>query len=249
MLKPSFLALAVMTAASGLAQADVVGVKVSAGGWEPSFNGDIQDGLVAINLANDLNLSDDQATVASLSFEHPIPVLPNVRLDYADLSITADSTLTRDIDFDGNNFAISDEVRTSADLSHIDGMLYYELMDNWVSIDLGIGVRLFDGEIKIQNQNTTESAREELDEPLPLVYGAVQFDLPFTGLAISADLKGISYEGDSAFDYTAKVSYTFALGLGLEAGYRGFEMDIEELSDFNADIDISGPYAGLIFQF
>ena len=247
MFKPSFLALAVMTAASGFAQADVVGVKVSAGGWEPSFNGDIQDGLAAISLENDLNLSDDQATVASLSFEHPIPVLPNVRLDYADLSIAAESTLTRNIEFDGNSFSVSDDVRTSADLSHIDGVLYYELMDNWVSIDLGIGVRMFDGDIEIQS--TTESAREELDEPLPLVYGAVQFDLPFTGLAISADLKGISYEGDSAFDYTAKVSYTFALGLGLEAGYRGFEMDIEELSDFTADIDISGPYAGLIFQF
>ena len=52
MLKPSFLALAVMSAASGLAQADVVGVKVSAGGWQPSFSGGIQDGLVAVGDAD-----------------------------------------------------------------------------------------------------------------------------------------------------------------------------------------------------
>lgn len=245
--KSSILALALATAASGIAQADVVGIKMSAGGWQPSIDGNIQDGNTVINLKNDLNLDDEQVTVVSLAFEHPVPALPNVRLDYADLSTSADSTLTRNVDFDGRSFSLSDDVRTTADLTHIDGMLYYELQDNWVSLDLGIGVRLFDGSVEIQS--TTDSAREELDEPLPLIYGAVQLDLPFTGLALSADIKGITYQGDSAYDYSAKVSYTFALGLGVEAGYRGFEMDIDELSDFSADIDISGPYAGLLFQF
>ena len=66
---------------------------------------------------SDANLDDDSTNVAGyIAFEHPIPVLPNAKLKYADL--------TNDI---------------SDDSSSLNGILYYELFDNGLfEFDFGL---------------------------------------------------------------------------------------------------------------
>ena len=229
------------------AAADVIALKLSAGQWQPSFSGDVQDGTTRIDMEDDLGLDDDDALNLNLALEHPVPLLPNFKLDYTDLSIEATHTLTRTIDFDDTTFTVSDDITTEADLTHLDALFYYELLDNVVSLDLGLGVRQFDGYISIAS--STESANVDLDDPLPLLYGAAEVELPLTGLAVSGEVKGVGYSGDSFLDMNVKASYTFAFGLGVELGYRTMSLDSSELSDIEADIDISGPYAGLKFHF
>jgi outer membrane protein len=153
--------------------------------------------------------------------------------------------LTRDIDFDGSVFRVSDDVSAEADLTHTDATFYYEVLDNWVSLDLGFSVRLFDGFVEIQS--AAESAREDLDEPIPMLYAKFRFDLPLTGLSVDAEANGIGYSGNTLIDASLRLAYESGIGLGVEAGYRSMRLELDE--DIEGDIDLSGLFAGINFHF
>lgn len=246
MLKQSILVVSLLTGAAHMAQADtILGVYVGAGIWQSEISGDVQDGTTKIDTEDDIGLEDNDNTYFYFALEHPIPVLPNIKLQHTELSVDGDNLLTRDIDFNGSVFSVSDNVSAEADLTHTDVTLYYELLDNWVSLDLGISVRLFDGFVEIQS--TTDSAREDLEDPIPMLYGKVRFDLPLTGLSVDAEANGVGYGGNTLLDASLRLAYESSIGLGVEAGYRSMVLDIDE--DIEGDIDISGIFAGINFHF
>ena len=54
----------------------------------------------------------------------------------------------------------------------------------------------------------------------------------------------------TAYHYEVSARYTLAMGIGLEAGYKSFHIESDDLVDgLNADIDFSGPYAAAIWNF
>ncbi|MGI9287199.1 MAG: TIGR04219 family outer membrane beta-barrel protein [Pseudomonadales bacterium] len=246
MLKQSVLAVSLLVGAAHLAQADtILGVSSGAGIWQSDIVGDVQDGTTKIDTEDDLGLEDNDNNFFYFALEHPIPVLPNLKLQHTKLSVDGDNLLTREIDFDGSVFPVSDNVSAEADLTHTDATFYYEVLDNWVSLDLGISVRVFDGFVEIQS--TSESTREDLDDPIPMLYGKARFDLPLTGLSVDAEANGIGYGGNTLIDASLRVAYESSIGLGVEAGYRSMQLDIDE--DIEGDIDLSGVFAGINFHF
>lgn len=246
MLKQSILAVSLVAASAHVAQADtILGVYAGAGIWQSEIGGDVQDGTTAIDAEDDIGLEDDDNNFFYFALEHPIPVLPNIKLQHTELSVDGDNLLTRDIDFDGSVFRVSDDVSAEADLTHTDATFYYEVLDNWVSLDLGFSVRLFDGFVEIQS--AAESAREDLDEPIPMLYAKFRFDLPLTGLSVDAEANGIGYSGNTLIDASLRLAYESGIGLGVEAGYRSMRLELDE--DIEGDIDLSGLFAGINFHF
>ncbi len=246
MLKQSILAASLLAATTQLAQADtILGIYAGAGVWQSDISGDVQDGTTAIDTEDDIGLEDENNNYFYAALEHPVPLVPNIKLQHTKLSVDGDNVLNRSIDFNGSQFSFSDNVSAEADLTHTDATFYYEVLDNWVSLDLGITVRLFDGFVEIQSTN--ESAREDLDEPIPMLYGKVRFDLPLTGLSLDAEANGIGYSGNNLIDATLRVAYESGIGLGLEGGYRSLQLEIDE--DIEADIDLSGVFVGINFHF
>ena len=234
------------------AQADTIfGVYAGGGTQKFDFTGDFEDtdfssAVGDIDLEDDLNYGDSSGTYVYIAIEHPVPFLPNVLLMSTELDQSETSEITRTISFDDETFTAGTEVDSTIDLSHVDATLYYELLDNWVNLDLGLTIRKFDGEIKLVS--STGNAQEDIDFTIPLLYGKARFDLPLTGLYVSASGNWIGAGSNSFLDSIVTVGYESTIGLGLEAGYRNISLSIDD-DDFEADLAFSGIFAAATFHF
>lgn len=244
-MKKVMLAGGLMLAAP-LASADFVGVYAGAGQWQGDYSGQLGDANNDINVS-ELGLDESDNNYFYVAFEHPIPLLPNARIQHTDISSRQSGTISESFTLDGETFVATETIDSDVDLTHTDFTLYYELLDNWVNLDLGITLRKFDGYVTAQGDFNEQSV--DLDETIPMVYGKAQFDLPFTGFAVGGQANVINYDDNRLTDLTVNASYTFqsALDLGIEVGYRQMNLDINE--DVTADIDLKGPYAAVTLHF
>lgn len=238
----STLSLALL---SPLAMSDsLLGIYAEAGRWQADYHGDLGDPSINIR---ELQLRESDNNVYALALEHGVPLIPNIRLQYTDITSTQSATIGEIFTLDGTTFIPGTEVATHVDLSHTDLIFYYQLLDNVVELDLGLNVRRFDGHVEARSFYASEKAK--LDETIPLVYAKAMFHLPLSGLAAGVEGSFIKYDGNRLTDYTAKVRYLFdgAIDLGLELGYREMSFDIDE--SVVADVSLKGPYLGVMLHF
>ena len=229
-----------------LAQADtILGWRMGASAWQQQYSGHVQSGPSQIDLEDDLGYDDDTGYSFYFALEHPVPLLPNVMLAHTKIDADARGDVNGFI-FDGNMY--NGEVRSSMDLTHTDATLYYQLLDNWVNLDLGITGRIFDNGVEITDVTTGITGSLDIDYVIPLIYAHVRFDLPLTGLSLGVEGNGISYDDDTLYDVKVNLAYEFSFGLGVEAGYRVFDLDYEDNDDI-ADVTIDGAYAGFVWDF
>ncbi|MFC6632348.1 TIGR04219 family outer membrane beta-barrel protein [Microbulbifer taiwanensis] len=239
--------------ASGAASADtILGFDASAGVWMPSYTGNI--GVDDFN-TDEFSLAEDNVTFLQAALEHPIPLVPNIMVAHSGVETDGSAMLERDVTFGDETFSANTEVSANMDLTHTDATLYYEILDNWVNLDLGLTARQYDGALDVRQVCPEDAAcvavlqeeNIELSGVLPMVYGMARFDLPFTGWSIIAQGNGTGYNGDTLTDVTAKVRWDFmpVADFAIEAGYRMMSLDVKELDDFQSDIEIKGPYLGL----
>lgn len=245
-MKKFALFAAMSMAAATTAQADTVfGIYAGLGSWDTSYSGNAGEPSITLK---DLGVKDRANNFYYVALEHPVPLLPNIKLEHTGISSKQTAVVSQSFVIDGTTFTANDTVASEFDLTHTDATFYYEVLDNWINFDLGITARKFDGFVYAKSSTQTEKV--DVDQTLPLFYGKLQFDLPFTGLSAGVEGKYISYSGDRLTDYTARISYLFdsALDIGVEAGYRKMSLKVDE-DDLQASVDLDGPYAALIAHF
>jgi len=245
MKKLTLLAALALTAAP-FTQADtVLGLYAGVGSWDAGYDGRAGDPSITLK---DLGVKDHKNSYYYVALEHPIPLIPNIKLERTTISAKQTAVVSNTFVIDGTSFTANDTVSSEFDLTHTDATFYYEVLDNWLNLDVGISARKFDG--FVYAKSSTQSEKVNVDQTLPLLYGKFQFDLPFSGLSVGADVKYVKYSGDKLTDYTAKISYLFdsVLDLGIEAGYRKMSLTIDE-DDLQANVELKGPYAALIAHF
>ncbi len=212
---------------------------------------DLQSGNQSeVDLEDDLGINGDAAGYYYLAIEHGIPVLPNVRLAHTDMQETGRNILRTEITYDGQTFAEDSLVVTDVDLSHTDLTLYYQLLDNWLNLDLGLTGRNFNGEFVTVGSNSFGSIRatRNLDFAVPLLYGKVQINLPVSGLYVGTEGNGLAYDGSSFYDVWLKAGYEFSFGLGLEAGYRKLQLTLDDVESLETDITFDGHYFAISYH-
>lgn len=234
--------------AAPLAQADVIGLGANVSYWDSELSGQASNRGDVVDVENDLNLDSDSNANASIYFEHPVPVLPNVRLNYTLVEQTGRGELGAD--FDAIEIATGANVRSDLDLEQLDLTLYYEVLDNWVNLDLGLTARDLSGELIVQQVDPigpAQVSKTKVDAVLPMGYVAARFDLPFTGVSVGAEGNFVSYSGDSLHDFNAYGQFEIAV-LQLRAGYRQMSIDYED-DDESLDVKLDGPFisAGVVF--
>ena len=227
------------------AHADILGWRVGANSWQQSYEGDVQAGSFDIDIEKNLGYDDATGVNLYLSFEHPIPLIPNIMIQRTEIDTSGRGSVGG-IEFGG--IELDGAVTSSMDLSHTDFTLYYEILDNWVSFDIGITGRLFDDGVQITDVSTGRSGDLDISYMIPLLYAEARFDLPFSGLSLGVNGSGISYDGDSLFDLKVNLAYEFVFGLGIEGGYRTMNFEYDDGEDF-ADVRFGGIYAGLFWDF
>ena len=235
--------------ASNLAFADAVGIRASGGLWSYEASGQIRDSANVneyLDLKADLGIKDEEKFNGMIYIEHPVPILPNVRLGITDLKLSGNGTTTRNVDWNGTTIPSGTNVNSSVDLSHSEIGLYYEVWDTGFDFDLGVNVKFFDGDVNI-NDGATINATSAFSETIPMGYVSVGVPL-IAGFKIGGDLSYISYDGDKFQDYFVNVRWVSDFLLGIEVGYRSFSVDYEDGNEF-ADVKIDGPYFNLRLDF
>ena len=227
----------VLTAAP-LATADILGAGASVSYWQPGLSGDIASGNNSYDVEDDLDLDTDGSVSLEALVEHPVPVLPNVRLGYTLIEQDGKGTVTY-------NGATG---RSEFDLEQLDLTLYYEILDNWVNIDLGLTVRDLSAELLVIDQNNSANQEKiDVSGALPMGYVAARFDLPFTGVSAGVQGNVISFDGDSIRDVDAYGQYEISV-VQLRLGYRQIAVDYEDSNNL-LDVTLGGPYASVGVDF
>lgn len=232
---------------SSVAHADLVGLYAVADGWRYDGNAD-----VAQTSYGREHFELDQVTAPSLALavEHPAPLLPNVRLQYT--RIKGQDQLNSVL-FRFDNKVYVGNVDFALDATTTDLIAYYELLDNVVSVDAGIGAKRIDGDLTASgNLGTTEST-VSINQTLPILYASATIKLPLTGLSATASGNGLSYQGSSISDLSAAVQYQLIdvpmFDLNLRGGYRQIKLKLRDVDNIDADATFKGPFVGLQAHF
>lgn len=228
----------------------ILGVFVGAYSWQQNYDGEVLDlnsGISPIDFESTLNLDDESNNVFYLAFEHPVPILPNFELVNTTIESEGHSMVTSEI---LAGITVTGDVNSIVDFSHTDVTAYWQLLDNWVSLDLGLTARMFDGSIQLaETSGAFNVAREEVDKTIPMIFARARFDLPFSGLHTTVSGNGISDGDNKLFDYQLSVGYETDIGLGIDAGYRRLTLELEDINDIDADGTIKGGFIGLFYHF
>jgi len=242
------LSLVVCGLATSASADTVFGVYAGAGSWLQDYHGEIASGITEVDVEDDLAIGEQQNNVFYIAIEHPVPVLPNVRVAYARFEAQDRSALDRTIDFNGVIFPDGTDIESLVDMTQGDAVFYYELLDNVLSLDLGVAARYVDGEMEISSAG--DSSRAEFSAWIPLGYARARIELPFTGLFIGGEALGLGYNDESMTDANAQIGWHSPYGVGIELGYRWYTAQLENHGDLDsAEVDVSGPFAALNVHF
>lgn len=242
------LGCALMSASS---HADtILGVYVGAQVWQTDTSGGFADS----SSTADFSFDDESNTALYIAFEHPVPFVPNVKINRTSLDNTGSTVLTTNFTFDGQLYTANSEVNSDVEIDATDFILYYELFDNdVVSFDLGVNAKYIDGTLGVVDSASNTAGSVEFSGVIPMAYSKVQLGLPFTGLSAYFEGSYLSFDDHEVSDYQAAVQYSFiesiAIDMTLQLGYRNVTVDIEDLDDVYADMEFDGVFAGLELHF
>lgn len=246
----SALAVAALLCLPLPAAADLAGFDFGVYGWRAGAQGGLDDRVNGreADVERDLGLDGDETSVVVwAALEHPLPVLPNLKLQYTPLSFDGRGTLSDSFSFDGRTFLASETVDSKVQLDQLDVILYYEVLDNTFNLDIGLNVKLLDGRVELVGLTSGERYQEDLPEAIPMLYINAGIELPGR-LALGLEASGIGY-GDHRFtDIKASLSWQLAM-FEVEGGYRMQQLIVDDLDDVDVDLEVRGPYLGAALRF
>jgi len=223
---------------SSAASADFLGIYAGGGSWKHDPSGDFSSNTgTPIDVSGDLNYGSKSESYAWIAFDHPLPLIPNIRLEKTSLSQSGDLAVTA-----GRNFNGAASGASSITLDSTDAILYYRLLDNWVNLDFGLNLRKIDGDFTVGSEVVNFS------ESIPMVYLAAQFDLPFSGFSVGADMNVISYSGSTYNDIRLRALYEMGV-IGFEVGTRTTTLTLDNVDGIDADLEFSGLMLGMFLHF
>lgn len=237
MWKSIVLATSVLSV-SALAQADMVGVYGSVDYWH--LQGDYNEAQTGqVREGRELDLDKKGQAQLALSIEHPVPLIPNARIRHVGINAETEATRAGNPVFD-------------IDLDNTDFILYYELLDNVVSVDVGVAAKRLDGDV-IYTSRLGGKDSLKISETAPMLYGSVGAKLPFTGLSAKAEALVTNYSDTKITDFSAEVKYdvidNMLVDVGVKAGYRLLDIDLDKQNNIDTRFSFDGPYLGLEAHF
>ena len=89
----------------------------------------------------------------------------------------------------------------------------------------------------------------EVLQTFPLAHGAVRANLPLTGVYVGGEINAIEYDGSGMRDFDAHIGWQSDFLLGVKAGYSRLEVELDDVSGLDSDLEIGGPYLAATFRF
>lgn len=229
--------------------------------WSQDLGGTIDSTnseVGTVSVEDDLGFGSETGISYYLMLEHPLGVVPNVKLQYTELNSDENNDLQRDITYDNVTFTANQTIRSSLDLNHVDLSLYWQPIQGRFDVSLGFTIRVLDGSFTVRSEGNESVARQSVDEAFPLPFAHVGYEFGSTGISIDAEVKAAAYEGDKFIDGNLRLAWESNIGLGLEFGYRSITLEADDLDvtdsngnpDFiDLDIEAKGLYFGAFYEF
>lgn len=233
--------------ASFTANADTLSISVGGGVWNQSPSGTVEKigDPATVDAKDDLFWGDESQGYLFATFEHPVPLIPNVKIMKTTMDQSGSGAAS--FVFDGNTY--TGNVTNDFKIETLDLYAYYEILDNIVSLDIGLDIRKIKVDYTISSDAIGSTpTSDSVDETVPMLYAMVGAS-PWPDLIISGEISYITYDGSTVSDFIAKVSYTTNFLVGVEAGYRKQIYKLDNVSDTNSDLTFDGIFAGAYLKF
>lgn len=233
------------------ASADMLKVEAGGGAWKQTDRGYIDYASSTESGSDTSTEKENLVGYAWIYLKHPIPILPNIRLEYTNLKYAGSVNVSL-----ASPVSMSTTTTSTFDTRVYDGILYYNVLDNlaWMTLDVGLDAKMFDYDYKAAPNAQYEGYEKSGTLVVPMLYGRVRFEIPGTGLGLEGEGAYLNYDSATLYDARAKVDWTMTfvpvVQPGIEIGYRIMKSDYQKSSsEIKTDIDFSGVYAGAMVRF
>ncbi len=215
--------------------------------WESEITANLNKTGPIFHTYDELNITEDNSITFALTLENRYSWMPNLKVQRTKFDIHLSTRLNSNITFNGNYFSSGDQLESRINFKHTGYNLYYEILNNDISFDLGITVMKFGG--KIQMQSAQLSSVVKLREFVPSGYAKLRYEIPLTSIYMGTEGSMLSMGNNSVTDYIAHIGYENETGLVLEVGYHHFSADWNDFSSSGGDLRINSYYASVDFNF
>lgn len=227
--------------------ADTLGGEVSMGLYSHAVDGTSRyKAKDSVDFKDTLEFSSTEDIFFKVYIEHPLPLVPNVKLAYHRLSYKGEALVSSVSWGELQNF--SGTISSNSSLTYTDITLYYELLDNWIAVDSGVTFRSLKGDMAIGSRLSNDSL--SYSESIAMLYAKARLYIPSTDISLQGEFNLTPLGSTSSYDIELSARYTFDLGIGVELGYKSLYLESDALaSRLTTDFSISGPYAAVIWDF
>ncbi|SET78981.1 TIGR04219 family outer membrane beta-barrel protein [Thalassotalea agarivorans] len=255
-MKKSALAVALSMCVAVSAQADVIGLYIGGNVWQNQGSGSFGDtGVVSTLSSSGAEFDFEKENNASyfVAFEHPIPIIPNIKIASSTLDTTGMGMVTGEFDFGGIEFPVGTNVDSVFNTSFIDYTLYYEVFSNdLIAFDFGVTGRDISGDITV-SEATAGTGELEYEGIIPMAYVAAKVGIPATSFNVFAEVNYVGWADDAITDYQVGIGYelldNLAVDLDITVGYRSVTLELDDVDGLYSDLTFDGAYAGAVVHF
>jgi outer membrane protein len=251
-MKKAIIAASLASVLCANAQADtLLGLYIGGHFWVNQAEGSFGEGEIDQAV---FDFEDENQGSYFVALEHPIPLIPNIKIASTTLDTIGGTTLKSSFAVGGVTYEADSKLDTTFDASYVDYTFYYELLDNdLLTLDIGLTGRDLDSQIGVIEQSTLVSSDLSVSGILPLLYVNTVIGLPFTGFNVFAEANFLSYDDNSIYDYQVGISYSLlnnlAVDLDITVGYRGVKLELDDIDDLYSDLTFDGVFAGATVHF
>ena len=246
----STLAMAITFAS--VASADFARVEMGLGTWMQTPTGTTSYVMTPF-VGDDTSKENSQAELYFwMLIKHPIPVLPNIRLEY--VNTLNEGTYTGTYESLFGSLSLTGEA-SKLEMTQFDIVPYYNILDNtaWVTLDLGLDIKVVNLSYTAAGVDILASLPTDVSSfVIPLGYVRARVQVPATNFGFEADVKYITYDNNTVSDIRVKMDYTLdmipVIQPSIELGYRMQKFELDE-SGFVMDTEYNGVYAGVMLRF
>ena len=127
-MKKTILAGSLAALMCGTAQADtLLGLYIGGQIWSNDASGTFGEGSDDQSV---FEFDDENQGSFYVAFEHPIPLIPNIKIASTTLDTVGGTQLTDTFTFEDVTYPVGTTLDTTLDASFVDYTLYYEVFDN-----------------------------------------------------------------------------------------------------------------------
>lgn len=171
---------------------------------------------------------------------------------YLPISFSGDSVLSGDIKFKGVTFVEGHRIQSDVDIDIYEaGLTWYlvNLDDLPLRIQIGpeVAIKYVDTRIELQDRTADFRESDSIGAPIPSMGARVRVGFA-DYLGVTGRVGTLKYNGNSFLDVDAQVELSPLPLVGIFAGYRYLDLDVNE-GDVIVDARFSGPYAGAMVRF